>query len=151
MRKSCRDWLASSGDNCSSFFWRRHASRIKRLIRFLWTDFLKFRLLTAKPACKFSLSAAGESTGERVYKILKGEMENEFPFANRCSIALRLFSRSFLPNVYRTFISNDPKLKKPSKGELLLFFALLGLLIDSIFYRSVHQKRSVLHDLFCDG
>jgi hypothetical protein len=71
-------------------------------------------------------SADKFSMGDREYKILKGEMEKDFPSAKSSSIVLRLFNRSILPSLYRCFFSNDLKLKKPSKGELLLFFALLG-------------------------
>ena len=55
-------------------------------------------------------------------------------------MALRLLRRSFLPSVYRCFISNISKVKKPpdKSGGLKYFYANAGN--DFIFYRNAHQK-----------
>ena len=87
----------------SIFFCNRHASLINLLMRFLSTAFLKCFLLTLNAVCK--LFFWGLPAGVSRYKTRKGNTENDLPSLNNCSIALRLLSLSFLPNVYRCFCS----------------------------------------------
>ena len=144
--KTTACWWVCSSASCRVCFCNRQASLISLLIRLRSTAFLKFRLLTLKAACNFVAGSAVK--GAFVKIIFTGYTAKDRLFLNNCSMALRLFSRSFLPSVYRTVCCKWSKLKKPRQNRRGLLFtcaclSALGGRERSIFYQNVRQKLSV--------